>query len=88
VIQAPANHDHTPWYTFHAQGNEVIIWGESWLHPIGQPMQEPMKLVHRMKFLRGKIAFIEVLYDSLAGAKNLGYKTALKDFREAKPKRC
>lgn len=82
VIQAPANHDHTPWYTFHTRGNEVIIWGESWLHPIGQPMREPIKLVHRMKFLRGKIAFIEVLYDSLAGARALGYQPSMQNPEE------
>jgi transcriptional regulator with XRE-family HTH domain len=64
LVEAPANHDYESCYKYVAQGNEVMICGESWLHPIGAPMSEPMLLTHHLKFRRGKIYFIEVRYDT------------------------
>ncbi len=71
VLEAPKGHDYRPWYRFQAQGNQVVVWGESWLHPIGQPMGEPMKLVHLMDFRRGKLCRVEVMFDTLKGADEL-----------------
>ncbi len=71
IMEVPVGHDHEPWYQFLGQGNEVIVWGESWMHPIGRPMQQPLKLVHRMKFRRGKLLLVEVIFDSLEGARLL-----------------
>jgi transcriptional regulator with XRE-family HTH domain len=64
LIEAPANHDFESCYRYLAQGNEVIVLGESWLQPIGKPMTEPMLLTHHMKFRKGRIYFIEVRYDT------------------------
>ena len=55
ILEVPDGHDHTPWYTYLGHGNDVIVWGDSWIHPRGAPMTTPMKLVHRMKFRRGKL---------------------------------
>lgn len=71
ILEVPANHDHTEYYTYLGQGNEVIVWGESWIHPIGAPMTAPMRLVHRMRFRRGKLLLVDVVYDSLHGKRVL-----------------
>jgi len=69
ILEVPAGHDHTPWYQYLGQGNEVIIWGKSWIHPIGHPMEKPLDLVHRMKFRRGKLIEVEVVFDTLEGSR-------------------
>jgi transcriptional regulator with XRE-family HTH domain len=71
VLEVPPGHDPTPWYQFVGQGNEVVIWGKSWMHPIGRPMERPIDLVHRMKFRRGKLIEVEVVFDSLEGSRVL-----------------
>jgi transcriptional regulator with XRE-family HTH domain len=85
ILEAPADHDHTSCYTYVGQGNEVIVWGESWIHPIGAPMTEPMRLVHRMQFRRGKLLQVEVVYDSLHGKNVLNpHMKSGVDFEEAR----
>lgn len=71
VLEAPVGHDPTPWYQFLGQGNEVVVWGKTWIHPIGKPMKEPLDLVHRMKFRRGKLIEVDVVFDSLEGSRRL-----------------
>lgn len=71
VIEVPANHDHRPWYRFLCEGNDVVVWGQSWMHPIGQPMEQPMNLVQRLRFQRGKLVRVEVVFDTLEGSRLL-----------------
>ncbi len=71
VLQAPANHDHTACYSYLAQGKDVIVWGQSWLHPIGVPLKQPMMISNRMTFQRGKMIRFEDVYDTLHGAQVL-----------------
>lgn len=71
VIEAPPNHDFEACHTYLAQGKDVIIWGDSWLHPIGMPLTEPVKICNRLSFRRGKLCLLEDLYDSLHGSRML-----------------
>lgn len=71
IIEPPPNHDWRPWYKFANQGNEVIVWGQNWMGPIGCPMTRPMQLVHRFVFSRGKLVISEVLFDPAEGARLL-----------------
>ena len=71
VLEVPEGHDHTKCYQFYGQGNEVVIWGESWIHPIGHPMQEPIKVTHLMRFEQGKLLYFEDRYDEKMGIENL-----------------
>ncbi|MCO6042324.1 transcriptional regulator [Aeoliella sp. ICT_H6.2] len=71
IIEPPANHDWRPWYKFACHGNEVIVWGQNWMGPIGQPLTQPMQLVHRFVFQRGKLVLSEVLFDAAQGAEYL-----------------
>ncbi|MEW4486582.1 helix-turn-helix transcriptional regulator [Thalassoglobus sp. JC818] len=70
-IESPPNHDYEPHYKFIGQGNEVIVWGQSWLHPIGRPLTEPMELTQLMKFRRGKLYHFEDRYDTSLAEKLL-----------------
>lgn len=71
VIQAPERMDREPKVTYLAQGRDVIVWGESWLHPIGAPMKTPMMISHRMTFQKGKLVRLEDIFDTLEGARIL-----------------
>lgn len=64
LIEAPASHDFRSHYRFIAQGNEVVVWGESWLHPIGKPLTAPMPMTHLMRFQRGKLVYLEDRFDT------------------------
>ncbi|WP_231741116.1 nuclear transport factor 2 family protein [Thalassoglobus neptunius] len=74
-IEAPPGHDYRPHYKFISQGNDVIVWGQSWMHPIGRPMTEPMELTHLMRFRRGKLYYFEDRYDTSLAAKLLNEPT-------------
>jgi len=71
VLQAPENHDHEPGFSYLAQGRDVIVWGESWLHPIGTPMEKPVMITHRLTFHKGKLVRFEDIFDTLQGARVL-----------------
>ena len=71
VLEAPKNHNYQEHYTFVGQGNEVIMTGESWIHPIGMPLEQPIRIAHRYVFRRGKLVLLEDVYDTLAGKQSL-----------------
>ncbi|MCA9241121.1 MAG: helix-turn-helix domain-containing protein [Planctomycetales bacterium] len=71
MIEPPPNHDWRPWYKFVGQGNEVMVWGKNWMGMIGQPLTEPIELVHRFVFQRGMLVLKEVLFDRHHGSKEL-----------------
>lgn len=71
IIQAPEQMEWEPKVTYLTQGRDVIVWGESWLHPIGAPMKKPMILTHRMTFHKGKLVRFEDIFDTLEGARLL-----------------
>lgn len=68
ILQSPENHDPAKWYQYIARGNEVVVWGESWIHPIGQPMEKPMPTTNLFRFRRGKIVYLDDRYDTQLGA--------------------
>lgn len=67
LLEVPENHDPEPWYRYMGQGNEVIIWGESWIHPIGSPMTKPIGVTIRMVFRKGKLVLFDDVFDTQAG---------------------
>jgi len=67
ILEVPPNYDADEWYTYVADGNDVIVWGVSWIHPIGQPLDKPIKVANRLKFQRGKLILFDDRYDTHAG---------------------
>ncbi len=70
MLEAPKNHNHEEHYTFIGQGNEVSMVGESWIHPIGLPMEKPIMITHRFVFRRGKLVLLEDVFDTMSGKKS------------------
>jgi transcriptional regulator with XRE-family HTH domain len=68
VLEAPPNHDPRPWHEYLRQGNDVVIFGQSWIHPIGEPFGTPIRFVERFRYRRGKLILIENLFDTFEGA--------------------
>lgn len=71
ILEVPAGHDHRPHYQYLGQGNEVMMSGESYIHPKGHPLAEPIKIWHRFVFAEGKLVLLEDLYDTLSGKEAL-----------------
>lgn len=64
VLQVPPDHDYRPCFRYSAHGTNAIILGNSWIHPIGQPMEQPMPICILMRFRRGKLYLLEDNYDT------------------------
>lgn len=71
ILESPKDHDPGKWYQYIGQGNEVVAWGESWIHPIGQPMEKPMPVTNLFRFRRGKIVYLDDRYDTQLGAETI-----------------
>lgn len=67
VLEVP-EHDFEKCFQYIGQGPNAIIWGESWIHPIGRPLQSPIQISNLLKFRRGKLIFLDDCYDTAAGA--------------------
>lgn len=63
-FEVPEDHDHLPHYQYFAAGSEVVVWGDSWIHPIGFPLRNPLRECYRMTFKAGRIARLDQLIDS------------------------
>ena len=68
VLEVPSDHDYNQGYQVMGQGPNAIIWGESWIHPVGQPMEHPIRVSNLLMFRRGKLVFLDDCYDTAAGA--------------------
>jgi transcriptional regulator with XRE-family HTH domain len=64
IMDVPERHDHEKYYRYIADGNDVVVWGESWIHPKGQPLARPMSIANLMRFRRGKLYRFEDNYDT------------------------
>ncbi|WDI42450.1 helix-turn-helix transcriptional regulator [Bremerella sp. P1] len=71
VLEVPKDHDYNQHYQVMGQGPNAIIWGESWIHPIGQPMDQPIRVSNLLVFRRGKLVLLDDCYDTAAGAARL-----------------
>jgi transcriptional regulator with XRE-family HTH domain len=64
ALQVPAGYDHRPHYSFTSNGTDVLVWGKSWLHPIGHPMLEPMPVSHLLRFRDRKLILFDDHFDT------------------------
>ncbi len=78
VLTVPEGHDHRPHYHFLSSGNNVIIWGKTFIHPIGCPPEEPVVLSIRIQFHKSKVIQIDDRYDIKSIAEGIAKSRALK----------
>lgn len=64
LLESPPNHEFDEHYQYLVQGNNVVIWGKSHLHPRGQPLVEPMNVSNLLRFRTGKLYHFEDNYDT------------------------
>ncbi|PQO48212.1 helix-turn-helix domain-containing protein [Blastopirellula marina] len=67
VLEVPP-HDFASCYQYICQGPDAVVWGDSWIHPIGRPLKEPIRVTNLLRFRRGKLIFLDDCYDTAAGA--------------------
>lgn len=64
ILEVPEDHDFSEHFRYIAQGTDVVIWGESYIHPLGQPLERPMTVSNLLRFRRGKLYYLEDNYDT------------------------
>lgn len=64
VLEVPPDIDHMSNFEFISRGNEVIVWGVSWLHPVGHPLDKPMPFSNLIRFRHGKLFFLDDHFDT------------------------
>ncbi len=67
IMEAPETPSYKECYQVIAQGANAITWGQSWIHPIGQPIKTPVPFTKMLTFRRGKLTRIEDCYDTALG---------------------
>lgn len=68
-MEVPPHINHTQHYDyFQCPENEnvVMVWGRSWIHPVGAPLDKPMELTQRIEIKNGKVCGFENRYDAIA----------------------
>ena len=71
ILEAPREHAFADDYTFIGEGNAVNMVGNSWIHPIGRPLDKPIMIAHRFVFCRGRLVLLEDVFDTMSGKKAL-----------------
>ena len=46
-------------FDYVAQGNDVVVWGKTWIQPIGIKAQSPVPIAQRLRFRGGKLYCVE-----------------------------
>lgn len=69
VMEVPADHDPFPELHFVGNETDVVVWGMSWLHPVGRPLVSPMPISHLLRFRQGKLYFLEDRFDVAEASK-------------------
>jgi len=67
IMEAPQTPAYQDCYQVIAQGANAVIWGESWIHPIGRPIKSPVQFTKKLTFRRGKLTQLEDCFDTAAG---------------------
>lgn len=67
-MEVPENVDHEDWYDYYPQNdnpNVVVVWGNSRIHPVGQPSENPLEITQKIEFRDGKVCRFENRYDAI-----------------------
>lgn len=66
-MEVPANADFKNSYQYYqceTDENQVVVWGKSWIHPIGKPHEQPLDVTQKVRFHDGHICYFENCYDA------------------------
>jgi transcriptional regulator with XRE-family HTH domain len=69
VLQPPEDHSDLDRFQIVSTGHGALVWGETWFHPIGKPMQRPMKIAVKLDFRDGLMTLFDDRFDTQEGAK-------------------
>ncbi len=67
VIQPPETTSDLDDFQFLSTGRGALVWGKTWAHPIGMPMNEPITLAIRMDSNGGKLIHFDDRFDTAMG---------------------
>ncbi|MEM6688061.1 MAG: helix-turn-helix transcriptional regulator [Planctomycetota bacterium] len=68
ILEPPEDLSELSHWEYLATDRGALAWGDSWIHPIGRPMNEPVRTAVRYEFQRGKLKLWEDRFDTQAGA--------------------
>jgi len=65
MLEPPPDHDHTKHYEYISDGKDVVVWGKSYLRPIGKETPKtPVNIMIRMQYQNGKLVLIDDRFDT------------------------
>jgi len=67
VVQPPDDMSEMDDMQFLATEQGALVWGNTWSHPIGMPMEEPIQLAIRMDFKDGLMTLFDDRFDTAMG---------------------
>lgn len=70
ALEPPEDRDEFEKFEYMAAGRGVMVWGESWIQPIGAPMSAPVKVAIKMDFRDGLLMRFDDRFDTQEGAKH------------------
>lgn len=68
ILEPPEDLSELEKWEYLSTGRGALAWGDSWIHPIGQPMETPVKVAVRCDFLDGLLRVFDDRFDTQAGA--------------------
>ena len=64
----PSDIDYTKCYDYFSSPERkeaVVVWGESWIHPVGMKFNQPTHVAQRIEFENGRISYLENCWDDV-----------------------
>lgn len=71
VLEPPEDHSEIDGFEYMPTETGVMVFGETYAHPIGVPMDEPMPISIRMDFRDGKLILFDDRFDTARGIEHL-----------------
>ncbi len=68
LLEVPEEQDQRAQYRCYGSANEVIVWGNCWIHPTGRPMNKPVEVTLKLVFESGKLVEYHERFDPLLSA--------------------
>lgn len=68
ILEPPNDQSELENWEYLSTGRGALAWGDSWIHPIGKPMETPVKVAVRCDFEDGLLKVFDDRFDTQAGA--------------------
>lgn len=83
ILEPPKDLSELEAWNYLPTDTGAFAWGDSWIHPIGQPLEHPIKVAVKNHFENGLLTSWEDLFDTQAGAAVIEAKQQTKSYESS-----